>query len=47
MTLELTQRQPERPDWFDETHDSVVILEGRECEENQLISAPEGSYWIA
>ena len=40
MKTNPTPRQPEhsttklRADWFDEVHDSVLILEGRDHEEN-------------
>jgi hypothetical protein len=47
MTLELTQRQSERPDWFDDGHDSVLILESREYEENESSPVPESHYAIA
>ena len=42
-------RQPEpsstkqRADWFDDSHDSVLILEGREYEENGASSDLGGS----
>ena len=35
------QTPPERTDWFDDTHDSVLILESREYEENGLSPRPD------
>lgn len=46
-------RQPEhalataRADWFDDFHDTVLILESREYEENGLPQWTEVSYQIA
>ena len=46
-------RQPELPftkqraDWFDDCHDSVLILEGREDEENGSSPRLEVSYQVA
>ena len=47
------QRQPElsptkpRADWFDDSHDSVLILESREYEENGSSPRLEISYQAA
>ena len=36
------------PDWFDDNHDSLLILQSRDCEENGLSPQPEvSSYFTA
>lgn len=49
MTLQTFQQkaEPLSPDWFDETHDSVLILQSRECEENEHFTAPDAHYGLA
>jgi hypothetical protein len=37
----------QRADWFDDIHDTVLILESREYEENGLPQRPEVSYQVA
>jgi hypothetical protein len=47
------QRYPENlvamhgPDWFDDVHDSVLILQDRDYEENGLPSQPQVAYYAA
>jgi len=53
MQLNPNPRQPElsptkpRADWFDDSHDSVLILESREYEENGSSPRLEVSYQVA
>jgi len=35
------------PDWFDDNHDSLLILLSRDCEENGLSPQPEASRFAA
>jgi len=53
MQLNSNPRQPEYPlnrqraDWFDDAHDTVLILETREYEENGSSPRPEAAYQVA
>jgi hypothetical protein len=53
MTLKTIQMQREYPlttqgpDWFDDNHDSMLILQSRDYEENGLSPQPEVSYLTA
>jgi hypothetical protein len=53
MQPDRNPRQPElsltkpRADWFDDSHDSVLILESREYEENGSSPRLEVSYQVA
>jgi len=53
MQLNPNPRQPEHPlnrqrtDWFDDSHDTVLILESREYEENGSSPRPEAAYQVA
>lgn len=53
MTAEAIHAQSENPisnqapDWFDENHDSLLILLSRDSEENGVASRPEASCYAA
>lgn len=53
MQLNPNPRQPEHPlngqraDWFDDSHDTMLILESREYEENGSSPWPEAAYQVA
>ena len=38
-----SELNPQSPDWFDENHDSLLILQGRDYDENGVSPQPESS----
>jgi hypothetical protein len=49
-TIQMQREYPltmQCPDWFDDNHDSLLILQSRDREENGVSPQPESSYFSA